>query len=152
MPNFWGLMPNFWGNDAQVLGNDAQILGTDAQLSGTDAQVLGTDAQKSGTDAHELGTTRGLPVRRRDLALPLHHGLARHSLIRGKAAGEARFDGGRRAQAFGSGEDADAAAGADADAAAGVAEGGAGAAGDVEDGLVFPRGSGEPEWGERDEF
>jgi len=99
-----------------------------------------------------LGATHGLPIRRRDFALPLHHGLARHSLIRGEVAGEAGFDGGRRAQAFGSGEDADAAAGADADAAAGIAEGGAGAAGDIEKRLVFPRGSGEPEWGESDEF
>src|SRR5947207_1938785 len=92
-----------------------------------------------------------LPVRRRHLALPQHHGLTGHPLVLGEAAraGEARLHARRGGKVLRAGDDAYLAARADADAAAGVAEGDAGAASHVEERLVALRLGGPGQRGER---
>ena len=78
------------------------------------------------------------PVRRGDFAIAEHDGLTRHPFVGGKTARgtESHFDRRGGAEILGAGDDAHFAACANADAAAGVAEGDAGAAGDIEDRLV----------------
>ena len=81
---------------------------------------------------------RPSPIRSGDFAVSLHDGLTGQALVARQASlnGHSRFDYRRRAQIFEAGNHSDAAARADADRAAGVAQGGAGAARDVEDGFV----------------
>src|SRR5581483_26634 len=72
------------------------------------------------------------PIRRRHHAIAKDHGLA------GEALGGVRLEPRGRGEVLASFHDLDAATVADADAAAGVSDGGAGAAGDIEDRFVCP--------------
>ncbi len=79
------------------------------------------------------------PIRRRDYAVPEHHGLTGQPLagLESALVRDPSLDGGRLAER--SLDHLDPASGTDADAAAGVRERSAGPTGTVEKGLVFLR-------------